>query len=101
MSEKSGDNVETIDRVGTAGKTELGYPIIRKCVSAHSFEQYTEQIIDYCETLNEPLFIERDGKLDTVMMSVRHYKEMGFDVIHPLPSEAEIAAALAESGAET
>ena len=100
MSEKVGDNIKPVDTAETAGKTELGYPIIRKCVSAHNLERYFEQITDYCVTLDEPLFIEKDGKLDNVLMSTRYYREMGFDEVHPLPTDEEIAAALAESGDE-
>lgn len=79
----------------SASKNTLGFPIIRKWILGKDLDHHTEEIFDYCDTLNEPLFIERDGKIRHVLLSVENYKACGFDEIHPLPTEEEIAAALA------
>ncbi len=83
----------------SASKNTLGFPIIRKWVSAKDIADHAEEILDYCDTLNEPLFIERDGEISQVLLSVEYYKACGYDEIHPLPTEKEIAAALAANEA--
>ena len=81
----------------STGKKNLGYPIICKWVPANNLQRHAEDILDYCDTLNEPLFVERDGKLDVVILSKEYYMACGLNEIKPWPSDDEITAALAES----
>ena len=44
-----------------------------------------DRIADMCNETQQPVFIENEGEIDLVLMSVDCYKQMGFDQNNPLP----------------
>ena len=43
------------------------------------------EISELVHKTNEPVFIERDGKIDLVLMSLECYRQKHFDLFYPVP----------------
>jgi len=55
-------------------------------VTLEDMEIRSEEIFELCETINQPIFIQRNEKNNLVLMSLKYYKEQHFDdiwSIHP------------------
>lgn len=82
-------------------RVQMEFPLIRKCVSRKDFQMHTDLILDYYETLDEPLFVENNNIIEQVLLSKNYYAENGYGITTPFPDDDEIAAALANHDDES
>jgi len=47
----------------------------------------SEEIFELCDTINQPIFIQRNEKNNLVLMFLKYYKEQHFDDIWSIPAE--------------
>lgn len=58
-------------------------------VTVEDIEARGDEIFELCRQSNQPIFIARDGVVETVLMSLNYYKEQHFDEVWPIPPEID------------
>ena len=57
----------------------------RTIVNYIDLQNRYEEIRDLMDKTNQPVFIERGGKIESVLMTLEYYKQQHFDLFHPIP----------------
>ena len=58
-------------------------------VTLEDIEALSDEIIELCHTLSQPIYIQRDGKDDLVLMPLKYYKDKRLDELWPIPAEID------------
>lgn len=57
----------------------------RTIVNYIDLQNRLDEILEFVEKTNRPVFIERDGKVETALMTLEYYKQQHLDLVHPIP----------------
>ena len=57
----------------------------RIIITKEELEANPDEIAEMCDRIQQPIFIENDKKIELVLMSIKCYKKMEFDLNIPIP----------------